>query len=123
LAASIADDLGPTEASEVTEAVADLDTSPEPVAPRHQESPVYAAPKEAAPVVQSQPADEDDKPAPRRSTVREKVSFFFGDSSASANNGAETAAAPVAPSQPEEKTKEESATAPRRAGWWSRRSE
>jgi ribonuclease E len=124
LAASITDDLGPTEASEVAEAVADLDTSPVPVAPRHQESPVYTAPKEVAPVVQSQPADEDDKPAPRRSTVREKVSFFFGDSSASANtNGADTTAAPVAPSQPEETTKEESAPAPRRAGWWSRRSE
>jgi ribonuclease E len=122
LAASIADDLGPADASEVTEAAADLDASP---APTVSHQPAFAPP--AAPAPQSyadSESDGEDKPAPRRSTVREKVSFFFGDSSASANNDAESAAQAAPSAEPEaEKPETTQPNAPRRAGWWSRRGE
>jgi ribonuclease E len=122
LAASIADDLGPADASEVTEAAADLDASP---APTVSHQPAFAPPAAPAPQADAESeADGEDKPAPRRSTVREKVSFFFGDSSASANNDAESAPQAAPAAEPEaEKPEAAQPNAPRRAGWWSRRSE
>jgi len=123
LVASIADDFGPTESPEITEAVADLDTSPAP-APTVAD---HAA--ERAPVVTAleETAQTEDKPAPRRSTVREKVSLFFGDSTASTNGTPPVEApepeVPTATVPEPEVPNEQAASAPRRMGWWSRRSE
>jgi ribonuclease E len=64
-------------------------------------------------------ANEEEK-APRRSTVREKVSFFFNDTPPQ-----EPAPAPVvspAPSEPQPPA-EPTPAAPRRMGWWKRSSE
>ena len=132
LAGSIADELGPTSAPEATSAVADFDgiapepyrPAPEPVASapalQHAE---YAPPEPARISPQEETAQEAERAARRRSTVREKVSFLAG--------GQPDAAAPVSHSQPEPSppapapaepspvaTEE---TQPRRAGWWSRR--
>jgi len=68
-------------------------------------------------------AEDDDKPAPRRSTVREKVSF--GSTTAPAAE----APAMVAPHTPSSMQAAEPVAAPdasaeprtRKAGWWSRR--
>ena len=70
------------------------------------------------PAVQAQDPDED-KP-PRRSTVREKVSFFFNDSPAPQEASPPPAASP-APSEPQPPA-EPAPAAPRRMGWWSKRS-
>jgi len=78
-------------------------------------------------------APEEDK-APRRSTVREKVSFFFGEPPAAetppapadeqASSPAPVEAAPSEPALSEPAPPAEPApAAPRRLGWWSRRSE
>ena len=115
LAGAIADDLGPVPPSEVTHAVADLDTSP-PVRFERQDN----AHAEPAPHPSQDPASDDsDRSAPRRSTVREKVSFFPGETPtqppAAPNND-------VPSSTPEPQQNQEADGAPRRAGWWSRRS-
>ncbi|BEV44032.1 Rne/Rng family ribonuclease [Afipia carboxidovorans] len=110
-------------------------------------APAASAPTTAAPEADA-PAHEEDK-APRRSTVREKVSFFFGEPPAT-DTAPATEAAPAAAATKEqaaapasvETTPSESASnelasskemppaepepapsAPRRMGWWSRRSE
>jgi ribonuclease E len=127
LVATIADDLGPVPESEATEAVADLaDTA---VEPRSEESDRSAAPAaQPEPVAETVTIEEGTKPR-RRSTVRERVSFLFGDSSneaepqpapaAEAPPSDEPAVAPAEPpaSQPSEASE---TTSPRR-GWWSRR--
>ena len=149
LAGSIADELaGPSE-SEASTAVADLEgannghgeqprvepqpvekpkrdhdsvpmfapTEPTPAAPAPvaAPSPVAAAPEPAA------PAQDDDKPARRRSTVREKVSFASpapapAEPEVVAPVAAAEAPAPVTPPAPAP----DAAAAPRKAGWWSR---
>ena len=119
---TIADDLGPVTESESAEAVADLSAPAEPV---REERSAYEAPPEPVSHHISTPDDAATESAPRkRSTVREKVSFFFGDSPKQ-----EPAPAPVqtpgsssepAPSEPESTPEP---TQPRRAGWWSRRGE
>ena len=91
LVGSIADELGPTSASEATNAVADFDgASPEPAPSLVEPEPVAQPPQpqwqpaeQAAPeTVSSAPAPEetaveaDRAAARRRSTVREKVSFM-----------------------------------------------
>jgi ribonuclease E len=142
LAASIADELAPTSAPEVTEAVADFDgeapadatpvaasvndhddNQPAPVAMLVSEQSETAAPvQEPAP---SEPAVDAEKSTRRRSTVREKVSFATSDAPAApqvveaaqpAPASMEPAAAPVP-----EPAAEAPNAAPRRAGWWSRR--
>ncbi|MGJ4889755.1 Rne/Rng family ribonuclease [Bradyrhizobium sp. HKCCYLRH3099] len=152
LAASIGDELAPASASEAEAAVADFDGNGGPHHDDEPAEPTTAA--EAAPVVaesdelvaaaptpqaaQQPAAQEADVPksdsekAPRRSTVREKVSFVTEpkpDSAISAVNVAENNApaavtdqvasepATTEPAAPETTTP----TAPRRAGWWSRR--
>ncbi|CAM5406712.1 Ribonuclease E OS=Afipia felis OX=1035 GN=rne PE=3 SV=1 [Afipia felis] len=92
---------------------------------------------EAAPPPAEEPADpvrEEDK-APRRSTVREKVSFFFNNdapapqepapapaATAVEEQAASSAPAETAPSEPAPPAEPEPApAAPRRMGWWSRR--
>jgi ribonuclease E len=131
LAGSISDEFAPPAASEVEGAVADLDggsmapslpeDQPEPIAPAVEPQFADHGPAEAA----SPPADatshEADKTPPRRSTVREKVSFL----SAAQPDATPVQATPEEPSpasSPAEPAAEPtSETAPRRAGWWSRR--
>ncbi|MGX9393117.1 Rne/Rng family ribonuclease [Nitrobacteraceae bacterium UC4446_H13] len=135
LAASIADELAPTSAPEVTEAVADFDgdtpadatpiaafvndlgdDQPTPVAIQISErSEAAASVQEPAP---SEPAADGEKSSRRRSTVREKVSFATNDAPAAQPAPAPTE--PVAAPAPEAAAEAPNA-APRRAGWWSRR--
>ncbi len=128
LVGSISDELGPTSAPEVVEAVADFDSaSPAPErqvrAYESESQPEHQAPQPEVTNSSVQARDEavpeSEKAARRRSTVREKVSFV-------------SEAAPVAPvmqNQPESSASEpqqpapdaSDETQPRRAGWWSRR--
>jgi ribonuclease E len=122
IVSSIADDLGPLPESEVTEAAADLSYPPEPV---REERPAYVAPPEPVSHHISTPEDAATESAPRkRSTVREKVSFFFGDSpkQEAAPAPLQTPASSSEPAPPEPESAPEPAQ-PRRAGWWSRRGE
>ncbi|MCF2523466.1 ribonuclease E/G [Bradyrhizobium sp. G127] len=119
IVSSIADDLGPLPESEVSEAAADLSYPSEPA---REERPMVPSPQPVSHPVST--SEDGPAEAPRkRSTVREKVSFFFGDSSKQ-----ESAPAPVqtpASSEPAASPEPEAAPepAPRRAGWWSRRGE
>ncbi|KQW23575.1 ribonuclease [Afipia sp. Root123D2] len=125
LVAAIADDLGPVPDSEASEAVADL-AAPAVEQPRadFSERDIPANP-EPAPVPEPT-ADEDSKPR-RRSTVRERVSFLFGEAPAETANPPEPESKPSEPEAvtPIETSPQSSAptetTSPRR-GWWSRRS-
>jgi ribonuclease E len=125
LAGSIADELAPPPASEVTVAVADFDGGSEPapsivqqhepVAPTFQSEPAQA---EAAPAPTTEESAADEKAARRRSTVREKVSFVSSPpvETAPAMPASDEHTAP-APAE----AAPEAAPAPRKAGWWSRR--
>jgi ribonuclease E len=149
LAGSIADELaGPSE-SEASTAVADLEggnnghgeqpsveaqpTAVQPVeTPKrdHDSVPMFA-PAEPTPAAASapvaaapEPAQDDDKPARRRSTVREKVSFASAapaiePEAVSPTVAAEAPAPVAAPVTPPASTPDAPA-APRKAGWWSR---
>jgi len=149
LAGSIADELaGPSE-SEASTAVADLEggnnghgeqpsveaqpTAVQPVeTPKrdHDSVPMFA-PAESTPAAAStpvaaapEPAQDDDKPARRRSTVREKVSFASAapaiePEAVSPTVAAEAPAPVAAPVTPPASTPDAPA-APRKAGWWSR---
>ena len=129
LVGSISDELGPTSAPEVVEAVADFDSvspAPEQQTSTHEAEP---QPKHQAPQPEmtSPPAQardevvaESEKAARRRSTVREKVSFVSEEA---------PPVVPVVQSEPEPSTPEpqqptpdaSNEAQPRRAGWWSRR--
>ncbi len=124
LVATIADDLGPVPESEASDAVADL---AEPAVETPREDAVQ--PETSAP--QPEPAaaeveEESAKPR-RRSTVRERVSFLFGDADAEpqpapaaiVSSEEEAPAAPIEPSAPQ--PTETTEAAPPRRGWWSRR--
>jgi len=118
IVSTIADDLGPLPESESAEAVADLSAPAEPV---REERPAPATQPE--PVSHHISTPDDSEAAPRkRSTVREKVSFFFGDTPKQ-----EQEAAPVEPpastSEPAPSEPPSESAQPRRAGWWSRRGE
>jgi ribonuclease E len=126
LAGSINDELSPLQASEVTSAVADFDGGPS--EPSH----VAAERTEAQPAVVHEPvsplaeaeahAPESDKSARRRSTVREKVSFASqapSEPSAAAHSESQPSSPAEAPADAAGETAAD--TAPRRAGWWSRR--
>jgi ribonuclease E len=70
-------------------------------------------------------AQEAERAARRRSTVREKVSFLVDAQPAAApasvaHSQPEPAASP-APAEPASETTTDTDTQPRRAGWWSRR--
>jgi ribonuclease E len=128
LAASISDELAAPLESEAESAVADLDAyapasvlpevQPEPIARTYDPRPAHQA---SAEIVSPQPepvTEDSEKPASRRSTVREKVSF------GSASAPTPDAPAPAAHSTPEPAPAEPAASAeaqPRKAGWWSRR--
>ncbi len=91
---------------------------PETSEPAVEEAAEAAQP--SAPAADETPAPvHDEEKTPRRSTVREKVSFFFSDTPAP------EAPAPVASPEPSEPPSpaEPAPSAPRRMGWWSRRSE
>lgn len=121
IVSTIADDLGPVPESESAEAVADLSAPAEPV---REERPAYVAPPEPVSHHISTPEDAVESAPRKRSTVREKVSFFFGDSPkqepAPAPVQAPVSSSESAPPEPESAPE---STQPRRAGWWSRRGE
>ncbi|UPJ53644.1 Rne/Rng family ribonuclease [Bradyrhizobium sp. 200] len=141
LAGSIADELGPTSAPEVTNAVADFDDGASEPAPSLVQADVQAEPvsqpAEMQPAAYTQPEPVASTPAPtaeesgqeaeraaarRRSTVREKVSFMTSAPAEPASAVSQNAPEPVAPAAPapaEPAASDESA--PRKAGWWSRR--
>jgi ribonuclease E len=144
LAGSIADELGPTSISEATSAVADFDgvppepSLPEPslpviqhesIAPPAEQPHAEHGPQETAPAfAQEETAQEAERAARRRSTVREKVSFLADAQPAAAApvtqsqpepHGEPESPATPAPAQPASETTSD--TQPRRAGWWSRR--
>jgi ribonuclease E len=126
LAGSITDELGPTSVPEATSAVADFDgVSPEPSLPVVQPESIAPQPADRGQPesAQEETAQEAERAARRRSTVREKVSFLVDAQPAAATPPAdhsqpEPPAAP-APAQPAAETTDD--TQPRRAGWWSRR--
>jgi ribonuclease E len=133
LAGSIADELGPTSAPEATSAVADFDgISPERSLPMVQPESVAAQPEQqhadraqqepARASVEAETAQEAERAARRRSTVREKVSFLVdaqpAAAPASVSHGQPQPAA-AAPAEPASETTTD--TQPRKAGWWSRR--
>ncbi|WP_024509793.1 ribonuclease E/G [Bradyrhizobium sp. ARR65] len=151
LAGSIADELVPPPDSEAVNAVADFDSGTSPATlPEAQPGPIAPAPEPqpapepaaqevaSAPTAEASPerAAEPEKHVPRRSTVREKVTFLSaaGPGEAEQAPAAESAPAPVsqaepapspepapaAPAAPAAEAPTEAAP-PRRAGWWSRR--
>jgi ribonuclease E len=120
IVSTIADDLGPLPESESAEAVADLSAPDEPV----REEPPAPAPQ-AEPVSHqiSAPEGIDVDAAPRkRSTVREKVSFFFGETP-KPEQETPPVQAPASSSEPTPSEPQSESAQPRRAGWWSRRGE
>ena len=143
LAGSIADELGPTPASEVTSAVADFDGGASEPAPSLVQADIppepVSQPVEMQPAAYAQPEPVESAPAPsaeettqeaeraaarRRSTVREKVSFMTSAPAEPAPSVSHSAPEPVespapAPAEPAPAPTDE--TAPRKAGWWSRR--
>ena len=137
LAGSIADELGPTSIPEATSAVADFDgvppepslpvIQPESIAPAAEVQHADRDPQETAPAfAQEETAQEAERAARRRSTVREKVSFLVDAQPAAATPATQSHPEPhsqpepaPAPAQPETETTSD--TQPRRAGWWSRR--
>jgi ribonuclease E len=144
LAGSIADELGPASDPEAVSAVADFDggfnaASP----PEPQPEPISAPrpyPGESAETVVAhgptadETAQEVERAARRRSTVREKVSFLVEARSPQSDVSAldvsapvvaapapEAANAPASDVVPTAPAPESPSAPPRRAGWWSRR--
>jgi ribonuclease E len=129
LAGSIADELSPASASESVSAVADFDGNageqPAPkvvpqTTPTAHESQTQPHQEPARAPVQADTAQALEKTAPRRSTVREKVSFPLDPQHETTGNATpnqvEPTSTPAAETQPAPEQ-----TPPRRAGWWSRR--
>ncbi|HWX07953.1 MAG TPA: ribonuclease E/G, partial [Bradyrhizobium sp.] len=135
LAGSIADELGPAPAPEVTSAVADFDGNPasptlpvvpqESITPPEQQPADRGQPEPRAPAETETAQEAERAAARRRSTVREKVSFLVDAQSAAPPPAApsQPAEPSPAPAQPAAETSSETSgdTQPRRAGWWSRR--
>jgi ribonuclease E len=125
--AAIADEFIPPSIPEAADAVADLAASaPAPeVAPEWQPTPpqpVQSEPESQPVAADEQPSsDEAGKPR-RRSTVREKVSFFVESEAPvetpAAPEHAYSVQDPLSPPEPEVPAEKPAA---RRAGWWSRR--
>ncbi|MES2198490.1 MAG: Rne/Rng family ribonuclease [Pseudomonadota bacterium] len=136
LIGSIADELGPTSAPEVSEAVADFDGySIERAAPAMQPEPPAPVPEPQtiAPAAQPQPepvrassetesAQEAERAAARRrSTVREKVSFLAAAQPEAPAPVTHSPPEPPAPAPVQSAAETTTDTQPRKAGWWSRR--
>jgi len=130
LAGSIADELASLQTSEAVGAVADLDAyvpaaalpevQPEPIAPAAEPQVAERASEETATPPSPEAATESEKHAPRRSTVRKKVSFLSNPSSEAAPV-VDAAPVPSAPAPAEPAPEAPREAPPRRAGWWSRR--
>ena len=133
LAGSITDELGPRSDPEAASAVADFDGGPsEPYLPVVQPESIAPPPEQQqadrgqpepvrAPAV-AETAQEAERAARRRSTVREKVSFLVDaqpGAAAPVSHGQPEPSAAPAPAQPASEATNDSQ--PRRAGWWSRR--
>jgi len=139
LAGSIADELGPTPVSEATDAVADFDgNSGEPSLPVVQPESIAPSPERqyadhggqdqqeaARPSAPEDTAQEAERAARRRSTVREKVSFLVearpDPAPAPVNHSPPQPSVAPAPAQPAPEPEAADDGQPRRAGWWSRR--
>jgi ribonuclease E len=144
LAGSIADELGQTPVSEATDAVADFDGySGEPSLPVVQPESIAPPPERqyvdhgqadhvqqdqqemARPSLQEDTAQEAERAARRRSTVREKVSFLVearpDPAPAPVNHSPPGPSVAPAPAQPAPEPEAADDGQPRRAGWWSRR--
>jgi ribonuclease E len=139
LAGSIADELGPTSIPEAASAVADFDGAPpepslpviqpESIAPAAELQHADRGPQEAASAsAQEETAQEAERAARRRSTVREKASFLVDAQPAAVTPATESRSEPhgqpeppLAPAPAEPASETASDTQPRRAGWWSRR--
>jgi ribonuclease E len=138
LAGSIVDELGPRSDPEASSAVADFDgystpaalpmVQPESIAPPapppEQAQPDRAQPEAPRAPAEVETAQEAERAARRRSTVREKVSFLVDAQPAvapasAAHSQPEPAAAPATAEPASETTTDDSQ--PRKAGWWSRR--
>jgi ribonuclease E len=135
LVGSIADELGPASAPEVTSAVADFDGGPSGETPSQmpqpEPTPAFFEPQraddrpQAEQVQPSQPEetshDAEKAAARRRSTVREKVSFPAHPSPEAAAVMAQAATESAEAPSPPAEAETTAASQPRRAGWWSRR--
>ncbi|WLB85795.1 Rne/Rng family ribonuclease [Bradyrhizobium japonicum USDA 135] len=148
LAGSIGDELGASQPSEATDAVADFDgfgsepapsiaqaehieaehiaepqiVQSEPRAEVRTEAPAQPEPASATTTATSEEESAGDKAARRRSTVREKVSFLLNSQPEPvAQVTEEPVAAPAPAPEPAPESASETPAAPRRAGWWSRR--
>ena len=129
LTGSVADELGPPAISEAEGAVADLDgvsetpslpmVQPEAIAPAVEPQPADHTPAEAAGPAPEAASHESEKAPPRRSTVREKVSFLSDVPPAPVHVSPPEPSPSAEPAQPAAEPAGEAA--PRRAGWWSRR--
>jgi ribonuclease E len=133
LVGSIADELGPAPAPEATSAVADFDgvapepapsfVQSEPVSHTPQPQPASPTPEPVAASTTEEAAQEADRAARRRSTVREKVSFLTSAQPAASEPVSHNVPEPVSPAPPAEPVPDATSepSAPRKAGWWSRR--
>jgi ribonuclease E len=148
LAGSIADELAPPSISEAEGAVADFDGVSSESSPSiaqaealgqqphlqpsengqsgHDQALEHSQHETTHASAQEEAAQEAEKAARRRSTVREKVSFLVNaqpEAAAPVNLSPEPAPAPTVPAPaPAESTPEAVGdNQPRRAGWWSRR--
>ncbi len=136
LAGSIADELGPALPPEASSAVADFDGNPsQPSLPDVQPEAIAAQPEPApaarvhaepahAPTEAETVAQEAERAARRRSTVREKVSFLVNaqpEAAAPTSHSEPAEPAPAPAPQPQPAAETTGDTQPRRAGWWSRR--
>jgi ribonuclease E len=123
IAVTIADDIASPPISESADAVADLSSND---TARRDDRPVRETPPEPVSHHISAPEDtRQESEAPRkRSTVREKVSFFIG------NGNGSTDAQPSNTPSPSDAVNSDTGQSegtgesdqPRRAGWWSKRS-
>jgi ribonuclease E len=131
LAGSIADELGPRSDPEASSAVADFDGAPsEHALPVVQPEPIASQPEpptadhhqaEAALASsEAETAQEAERAARRRSTVREKVSFL-ADAQPSAPAPVSDGGATSSPAPAEPAPEQAGDNQPRKAGWWSRR--
>jgi ribonuclease E len=140
LAGSISDELAPPAGPEAVGAVADFDgdgysassgpslpeVQPEPIAPAAEpqlaDHPAQEAAGASEPTPELEPAPEPEKAGPRRSTVREKVTFLTNPEAAAPSVGPAEEPAPTPQPAPAPATEPTADTSqPRRAGWWSRR--
>ncbi len=120
LAGSISDELETTHSSEIMPMVADIEAPHEPKPP--MDIPMAAIAPERVAAAPAAPETQADEAPRRRSTVREKVSFFSPAESEAAPDAPRSAAVSAVPAEDSAPEPANGGTdQPRRAGWWSRR--